>query len=380
MPNAYPGDRLASTISGPQEGIYTIHPNHINVKLPKDCNDDDLALDDSSDPSMSLQPTSMTFFLERVRLAHLCREMADIVPLETNRLPQMPYDNIIALDQKLLAFISSLPFFYKLDPESRQRSKPLEAMYPHIPLARYCITSAAHSRRCKLHQRFLLRQSSDPRYTYSRRACLESARAAIHFYDGLSGDGPPWMVAARMGMAVHYMHLALVVLVMDLCFNRDETDEAEVKAEVKAGLQMFEDTQHVSPLLGQFLTSLRQILYKHNVSLSLLPHPNPNHLLSTTTTTTTTTATPAYEPGLYPYSNTDTGTGTCTFANPSPNTHQHQPNLDFSQTTWGNYDPPNMTFDDTSFDEIWQTAVQGEPVLDMLAWDGLFSSLDSRPL
>lgn len=34
---------------------------------------------------------------------------------------------------------------------------------------------------------------------------------------------------ARMGIAVHFTYLALVVMVMDLCFNSDELDGADIK-------------------------------------------------------------------------------------------------------------------------------------------------------
>ena len=43
-----------------------------------------------------------------------------------------------------------------------------------------------------------------------------------------------------MGMAVHYTHLALVVIVMDLCFNKNEPDHEERKGEVKAALNTLE--------------------------------------------------------------------------------------------------------------------------------------------
>ena len=150
-PIAYISVRLLSTISGPQDGTYFTHPNHVNVRLPKDCTDDDLALGEENESIIGPKPTGMTFFLERLRLAHLCREIADTVPLATSKLMQMPYEQIVALDKKLLEFISSLPFYFKLDAESRSRTKPLEAMYPKIPISRYCITTEAHSRRWKLY-------------------------------------------------------------------------------------------------------------------------------------------------------------------------------------------------------------------------------------
>ena len=338
-----------STISGPHEGMYFIHPNHVNVRLPKDCNDDEIVLGDGDEPIIGPQPTGMTYFLERVRLAHLCREMVDIVPLDTSELMQMPYEHIITLDKKLVDFISSLPFFFRPDVESREQTKPLETIYPNIPLLRYCITRAAHSRRCKLHQRFLLRQSSDPRYAYSRRACLESARAVIQFYEGLSGQDSLRITMERMGIAIHFMHLALVVLVMDLCFNRDEADETEIKEEVKAALQMFEDTRHVSPLLGRFLSSLRHILQKHKV-----------YLTEPLTSTTNRFASFVNE------------------TNPDVLNPSEDDQMQFTQLGLDVYGP-GVTFD-TSFDEFWQSAIQSEPNPDLLAWDNLFSALDTRPL
>jgi hypothetical protein len=320
----------------------------MNVKLPRDCDDDDLVLGDT-EPIRVPRPTSMTYFLERLRLAHLCRELNDTIPLETSKLMQLPYEQIITMDQKLVGFISSLPFFFRLDPESRKQTEPLEAIYHNIPLLRYLITRTAHSRRCKLHQRFLLRQSLDPRYAYSRRACLESARAVIQYYDGLSSNVCPSIVIAGMGILIYFMHLALVVLVMDLCFNRAEADEAEIKMEVKAALQMFEDTRHVSPLLGRFLSSLHQVLRKHNVYLS--------------------------DPFT---SMTDQGDSFVNAIksdalNPPENDQikPAQPGLDI-------YGPGTAL--DISFDDFWQSTIQGEANLDFDAWDNLFSALDTRPL
>ncbi|KAI9690054.1 MAG: hypothetical protein M1820_010053 [Bogoriella megaspora] len=340
---------LQSTISGPQEGMYFIHPNHISVRLPKDCSDDDLVFGEASESMLGSQPTGMNYFLERIRLAHLCREMVDTVPLDTCKLEQTPYEYVIALDKKLVDFISSLPFFFKLDAESRKQALPLETMYPNIPLLRYCITRAAHSRRCRLHQRFLLRQSSDLRFAYSRQACVESARTVLQFYEDLSGNGPPRVVTARMGIAVHFMYLALVVLVMDLCFNRNEADEAEIKAEVKAALQMFENNKYVSPLLSRFASSLYHILQKHNVCLADPVCSIMNEVA-------------------------DSGHVTDTDAFDLPEEHQMQ-STQFDM----DLDLPGVNFD-VSFDEFWQSAIEGEPDLDLLAWDNLFSSLDSRPL
>ncbi|KIW48239.1 hypothetical protein, variant [Exophiala oligosperma] len=348
-------DWLWSTVSGPQEGTYFTHPNHINVKLPKDCDDDEVVLGESTSPTSETRPTGMTYMLERIRLAHLCRELADSVPLDSSKLEAMPYEQVINLDKKLVHFISTLPFFFRIDADCRHRAKTLETLYPNIPILRYCITRAAHSRRCKLHHRFLVRQSSDVRYAYSRQACLESARAVIQSHRYLAEDGMPWIKAARMGIAVHYVHLALVVLVMDLCFNRDQVDEQEIRAEVKATLQMFEDAKHVSPLLGRFLKSICGVTSKHKVY--------PQEECGTTSSSNETLRNPTYDGGnLNPLG--DDGL--------LPTSQ-----LDLSRA---DTDGTGLEFP-PSFDEFWDSTMhQGGPDFDLSAWSNLFSSLDSQML
>ena len=349
-PIAYMFARMLSTISGPQEGTYLIHPNHVNVRLPRDCTDDDIVPGEEIELVTGTHPTGMSFFLERLRLAHLSREMTDTVPLETCRLLQLPYEQIMSLDSKLLDYVSSLPFFFRLDAESLSRSKTLETIYPKVHISRYCITIEAHSRRCKLHQRFLLRQAVDPRYAYSRRACLESARAVVRGYEDLRDHDDPSTLPELMGMAVHFTHLALVVMVMDLCFNRDEADESEVKAEVKGALQLFEEPKNASPLLGRFLSSLSDVLQKHKVQLT-----DPETVVTNNAT------------GLAPNVISDDS------YNSSNDVQMHSTRLGLQMQDAG----ADL---DTSFDELWQSALQGEPDPDSLTWDNLFSTLDSRPL
>ena len=144
-------------------------------------------------------------------------------------------------------------------------------------------------------------------------------------------------------MAVHFTHLALVVMVMDLCFNQDEADEAKIKAEVKAALQMFEDSRKASPLLGRFLSSLSDVLRKHKVHLS-----NPSTLATNEIMLDA-------------------------FNNPSDDDQMQSTQIGMEMQD------PGVPLD-TFFDDFWQIAMGGEPNPDSLIWDNLFSALDSRPL
>lgn len=292
----------------------------------------------------------MTYLLERIRLAHICREIADVLPPSMSKFQQVPYDHIIFLDRKIQKYLADLPFYFKLDADSRQRTKFLEAINPNLSLLRFCITRAAHSRRVKLHQRYLLRRSYDPLYAYSRQSCLESARIVMQFYDGLADHNNPFVVTTRMGIAAHYMHMALAVLVTDLCFNRGAAEEAAIKAEVKAGLKMFETNTHLSPIAGGFLSSLQDTLHKHHVYLSDGPATGVDNMGGQT----------AHSHGL------DAWHGGA--------------NIDDHHYPSSNVAGDHATVSDNYFDEFWQTTVQSELNTDLAAWDSLFSALDTRPL
>ena len=275
--------------------------------------------------------------------------MADTVPLETHRLLQLSYDKIIALDEKLQALLSSMPYFFKLDAQSSRKRKALEAMHPTIPIARYCIITDVHSRRCKFHQRFLLRQSTNPHYAYSRQACLESARAVVQVYTDLRGNNEPATPPELMGMAVHFTHLAVVVMAMDLCFNRDAADQPEVKADFEKALKMFEDADNASPLLERFLGSLKEVLRKHDIQLT-----NPATL------------------GADPVVGYAQGSTRGAFNGGDEDGEWRAAHLNL------NTQEPGFALD-TSFDDFW-LAVQGESNPDFISWDNMFSAIDSRPL
>ncbi|KAI0875477.1 hypothetical protein GGS24DRAFT_489294 [Hypoxylon argillaceum] len=335
-------DWAQSTMSGPQEGTYSIHPNHFQVRLPKDDEDETFSPVGKNESNTGAQPTGVTFLLARIRLARSSREYTDTIPLETARLMKVPYEHIIALDQNLRDFLAELPFFFRLDNESRRKSKHLEAVYTKIPMMRYCILAAAHSRRCRLHQKFLIRVASDSRYGYSRQACLESARAVIQLYEEPRTEGDsPSMETARMAMAVHYTHLALVILVMDLCFNKQEADHEERKGEVLATLQMLEGARAISPLLSRSLDSVVEVLRKHQVYL-------------------------AGEGLTSDYEHGQTQTDIFEGAGEDPS----QNSLEVEESSF---------IIDPSIDEFWQNATQFEMDFDSTTWDTLFSSLDSRP-
>ncbi|KAF2095028.1 hypothetical protein NA57DRAFT_59782 [Rhizodiscina lignyota] len=341
-------DWLLAFIGGPQEGSYSIQPRQMQVNLPLDCDDDQLSERFGTSRSASVGPTSMSYFLQRVRLAELSREIIDTIPLPISRLKTTDYDQILALDRKLVTFLEQLPDFLRVK-ENAQPFTPPDSRYPHLPMMRYYVNVTLHSRRCRLHQPFLIRQGVDPRYEYSRRVCLESARLIIRIQRLLTEAGPRQPNTQQVTTCVvHFAFFAIVVTVMDLCFNRIDGDDAARLTEVMEACKMMEEAKSHSPLAGKFLSSLLETLQKYNIRLPQFNHQGEGHARGVLP------ARPHEEAAIA--------------AAPTQNTVQSSA-----------FTPTNMQFE-PSLDYFFDTTSQGSRNLDMPSWDQLFSDIDTQGL
>jgi hypothetical protein len=249
---------------GPQEGTYLIHPGHFNVRPIRNVDDEDLLRDPPVDLPLS-QPTTMSYYIQRVKLAELGRTMVDTIPLFHADPLTINYQDVIDMDEKFEAFFADIPPFLRTDERSIRDSKSIRAKYPHLGLQSHALSMIANTRRCKLHQPFLIRGSIDPRYTYSRAVSLKSARAAMDCTKRAINE--VGSTVQKTGVISH-LFLAYIVLVMDLCFNKNTgEDESMRKAEVIEAFQFFEEAQAQVPMAGIYLRSLNEVLLKQKVKL-----------------------------------------------------------------------------------------------------------------
>lgn len=216
----------------------------------------------------------MSYYIQRIRLADICRTIIDSMPFMEYHSEALNYEEIISLDGKFDTFFKELPFFFRLDKESRLRSREIDLRLPFIRVQRFTVNLVAQSRRCKLNRPFLVRGSLDYRYAYSRETCLRCARALIAGKQLLEKDNAA--VSTYFHCLIHHVFLGIVVLAMDLCFNRIEGQEERRRAEVMEACKMLEDAREQSVLAGKFLDSLMDILRKYKIQLL---KPPPDHKL-----------------------------------------------------------------------------------------------------
>ncbi|KAI1619879.1 hypothetical protein EDD37DRAFT_196347 [Exophiala viscosa] len=345
-------DWFVALSGGFQEGTYFIHPRQFRVNMLRNVNDKDLNQMPLVDLPLS-QPTTMSYYIQRIKLGSLCRSVVDVMPLSGIDLATLDYQEVIQLDSKFQAFFDELPIFLRTDEHSRRQSEHIVRQYPHISTQRYMLNMVARTRRCKAHQPFLIRRAVESHYAFSRDISLESARCVIRLMRSFQREidtvfsGNVKLV--RMTCVVHHVFMATIVLVMDLCINKSE-DDTERKAEVMEACNIMEETACQSPLARGFVNSLMDVLRKHKVRLHNL-----------------------------------TGDGVDTPSSLNTTAHLGPPNILDTMTApeipllpSSHLSQDNSQSYSSAFDEIWKDYVELGPNMDVPGWDSLFSDLDSR--
>ncbi|KAG7291073.1 hypothetical protein NEMBOFW57_001083 [Staphylotrichum longicolle] len=161
-------------MGGPTEGTYSVQPRHMNVKHPRNLNDNDIMTFDDSTNSPVNHSTQMSYFLQRIRIGEIIRAVLDASHPGSPDGDIADYDQILILDRLFeQAFLDLPPFFQGQRPLPPQKLDTLE-------LQRVIIQLGLLSRRARLHRPFLLQQRGyEPRHHRSREICLQSTRAVV---------------------------------------------------------------------------------------------------------------------------------------------------------------------------------------------------------
>ena len=335
----------------------------MKVRYPRNINDDDLATMDHKFEHPLSEPTSMSYFLQRIHLAEICRDVVDSMPAPMSDLGQIEYRDVITLDGKFETFLMELPVFLRLDEESRQKGQVIDQMFPQIEIQRYLINLGLHNRRCKLHRPFLVQCSHEPRYLYSREVCLRSARSVFQVRRLLeSGKSSFASAHLRLCAIVYYVFMATVVLVMDLCFNKTVTPEEEQqrKEEVMDACKMLKEARGQSAIAGKLLESLMDVLHKHKIRLLNLDADKAFNGSGAITSAASNVVTTAVD-----------------YASPFGEVIHDEP-LDGGNSIWMASNKKQLVNDDISPGGIWQDYVELGANSDVVNWDHLFSDLDSH--
>ncbi|EXJ59621.1 hypothetical protein A1O7_03767 [Cladophialophora yegresii CBS 114405] len=371
-------DWLLALSGGPQEGTYFVQPRHMRVNMLRNVDDDDLVRDNPTVDKPLSQPTVMSYYIQRIKLADICRDVIDVMPLTSFELGTVNYQDVINLDRRFETFFRKLPSFFKIDERHIRESEHIMRQRPHMQIQRYVLGMIGLTRRCKLHQPFLIRRSVEHHYDYSRQISLESARSVIRMEDLLRHEGEEDFVtmSAKHTGVIYHIFMATIVLVMDLCFNRVTEGEDDVarKAEVVAACKMLEDGKAESAMASNFLDSLMDVLRKHKVRLHNNNNARPPVAAAPTGAVYEGNRLPVVTPAAWSQQHLN-GVVAGVPNRPAP-TPETQSQIFSDSNALPVQDPSQHYLSD--FDAIWQEYVELGPNMGIPGWDSLFSDLDSR--
>ncbi|KAJ3491666.1 hypothetical protein NLG97_g5551 [Lecanicillium saksenae] len=249
-------DWLLAFTPGPQEGTYSILPSHINVNLP-------YAPEQYSSEFEDIPLLSTSYFLQRIRLAEICREVVDSLP-GLKIAEDVDYDHVIFLDGKFEELVKTLPVFFRLD----RGHDLLYAAAPQLTIQCCLIHLGIYTRRSRLHQSFLTAGLTNPKYAFSRAACLDSSRAVLKICYMLEEKKDDLeLIPARLATVVHHVFMAAVVLLMDLCSHTVEELEGRREVEVNRACRMLDSLKQDSVMAARLAQPLMDILQKHREGL-----------------------------------------------------------------------------------------------------------------
>lgn len=258
-------NRQMSQISGPQKGTYSIDPRHMMTNKPCNANDEDIVDGMVGVEKPLSHPTSMSYYLQRIRLGECCREIADCAPFGMSESEGPDYEHTKQIDGKICEFAGSLPSFFSLAYRSDELPKSDPRRSPGIIIQRYIINFLLNAQRCRLHFAYLSRASKDPTYDYSRKACLEAARMVIQTERQLSVEVIPF-VAARLRIPglLHCVCVAIIVLLIDFC-GGGYPQEKDITETLEA-FSILEKAKEESFLAGKLLETFKSALLRHGAS------------------------------------------------------------------------------------------------------------------
>lgn len=333
-------DWLLAFDSGPTEGVYSIVPQQMRVKKPRNLSADDLCNQKSDFERPDDEPSNMAYFLLRIKLAEVCRKAVDSMLMHDPEAT--PYDKVYELDAKFAALTASLPRFLQLH-VSAESLKLEFGDKPNIQigLQRALSNLMISVRRCKFHLPFLIRFKTNSRYGFSRYACLESAQKLLEVRRVFLDDRV-WPISSTLPLLglYRFVFYAAMVLVMDLCINNPQ--DLTRRHEVRAALRVVEETEGFDRTAGKLLQALRDVLSRHGI------------VLREESPVTVDPATHAFqEPVQFSFNESNDNHLPLTTTSAAP------------------------TFDFSEFEMLWPENLVNDLFLDPHCWDGLIN-LDTR--
>ncbi len=269
--------RFFSIAGEPLDRTYTINPQHMLVRHPRNMNDDDLGRCDDSAVFPKDVPTEMSFFIQRINLAETCRGVADTLPLGAVTITELSLELLGQIDNLFEDGLARFPPFMALD-------AVLPTAPAYFPLQRASIHMGFHARRARLFRPFL-DPGVKPHHARFRSSCLRSALAVLQIASNLLRQSmdpmpprphdisslPESLAPHRSGTVINHLFMACAVLATDPALGaRADARPHDLETETRRGAladacRLLERAGEGSPIAASVMSRLVAVFRLHSV-------------------------------------------------------------------------------------------------------------------
>jgi hypothetical protein len=247
-------------MSGTQTESYIAHSPRFHVRHPS--NADDATITHAHCPNEPLSiPTEMTYSILRIRIATIFRELMDAAATQGLSLHEVPYESILAFDQRITAFTDSIPWFLRTPtPTTAYQCAQLDQQRPYLAWQRLMSQFGPSTSMSGVHRAYMTRGATDPRYAHSRTVCLRAARTVLDMEKSLhtTSASPLAMPAPSKIWALMYqVFFATMVLIMDYHLHKSEPGAEERMQEIMECCRRLDAAKGVSDVAARGLEGLQ---------------------------------------------------------------------------------------------------------------------------
>lgn len=226
------------------------------VNKPRHIDDADLVEGDPNVDRPLSQPTDMSYFLQRLRLAEVSRAIVDHTSMAMRTSARATHHaHVMSLDFELHQMSRDVPPFLDINNYPDTPAPEMHNMF----IQAYMLNSLVQTLRCAIHLEYLI--SGDPAYASSRVTCIGAARQILRAEQQLLRSRHPFVqTRGRLSAILHGVFMASIVLLMDACVNGGGHGDG---GEIAEALRIVGDAQDHSLAAQKLHEALVQVLARH---------------------------------------------------------------------------------------------------------------------
>lgn len=266
-------------MGGPSGRIYTVNPSHMQVNYPRYIGD--------SDPLIATYgewaETALLHLNMRTRLADICRQVVDTLPLGSADIDHLPYAKVAALDQLFEKLQLDIPIVTS----TTDMSSPGPATQK-LALQRCLGTLSLNARWARLLRPLLQANNLPKQFEVFRKRCLKSTETVLDIASsilsaavdspGSTDSGGSHMTSRRSpyrsGLIINHLFIACTVLATDPALRENAVTEDSTRSDAGTerrrsalanACRLLEKAGEKSGMAAAMVRRLIGVLRKHRV-------------------------------------------------------------------------------------------------------------------